>query len=467
MWTRAAASYPFLHAIDKGRETLYSFCDDAALAAGLPLDQFCFILSMVFAISCSPLYRFVRHGVLRDLFSMSFGVAMLFFTFGLSALNVVILVLASFVMLSSPILTVAFCLTSCSLMHIYRMYYYYLDDGVDFSAPFMIAVLKIMGTSLNVADGKRQWKESPTANVSLQSKPGIMEYLGYCFFFPSVMAGPVFDFKTYRKEIHEKTTVPIDGIPFFKKVFWIAVLFLLFNISEHSFPRSSLDPAGLDRFSFGKNLLHVWIVPALFRSRFYLVWTLSEAALCLVGLSHIWNADWFGTEFCSSAQLVCNRWNHSVASWLQKYVYFRLSSKTDRKSGVKAQFATFFVSCIWHGFYPGYLFFFVSASILVTISKNLRRVFRGRLMQTSSTVSISPAVWAVYDFLGVVGTMGMLSYLGVPFMLLDWNTIIRFYNHFYWIGHIATLSVLLFSICAQPRRFSSGRELPPAEKKQK
>ena len=58
-------------------------------------------------------------------------------------------------------------------------------------------------------------------------------------------------------------------------------------------------------------------------------------------------------------------WNISVHEWLKYYVFFRLLDNNKRGSStVKAAIATFFVSSIWHGFYPGFLVFFAGAGLM-------------------------------------------------------------------------------------------------------
>ena len=49
-------------------------------------------------------------------------------------------------------------------------------------------------------------------------------------------------------------------------------------------------------------------------------------------------------------------WNMPTQRWLKYYVYLRLLDRNlpRGKPQVKAYLATFAVSCLWHGFYPGF-----------------------------------------------------------------------------------------------------------------
>jgi lysophospholipid acyltransferase len=58
-------------------------------------------------------------------------------------------------------------------------------------------------------------------------------------------------------------------------------------------------------------------------------------------------------------------WNISVHEWLKYYVFLRqLDNKKRGGSTIKAAMATFLVSAIWHGFYPGFFVFFIGAGLM-------------------------------------------------------------------------------------------------------
>lgn len=59
-------------------------------------------------------------------------------------------------------------------------------------------------------------------------------------------------------------------------------------------------------------------------------------------------------------------WNMSVADWLRNYVFMRsLPTSKNRSKGIaRATLTTFIVSAIWHGFYPGFMMFFLGCFLL-------------------------------------------------------------------------------------------------------
>ena len=83
----------------------------------------------------------------------------------------------------------------------------------------------------------------------------------------------------------------------------------------------------------------------------------------------IWNLETSYTikDFLAS-------WNISAHDWLKYYIYLRmLPNDKNKRGGVNlgAAMTTFVVSAIWHGFYPGFMMFFVGAGLLDYVAKIL------------------------------------------------------------------------------------------------
>lgn len=73
----------------------------------------------------------------------------------------------------------------------------------------------------------------------------------------------------------------------------------------------------------------------------------------------------WGIEFSFRVKDFLDAWNVSVHKWLKYYVFLRMLDSTKR-GGVQLKpiLITFLVSAVWHGFYPGYYFFFVAAGLM-------------------------------------------------------------------------------------------------------
>jgi lysophospholipid acyltransferase len=442
---------------------LASHVDSVAAEVGMTSSQFRFILSLFLCVFLSFGLRFTRRGLCRDVTVSMVGLALLYFSLNRTANYCVFAVLVAYMLLGRPVAMVAFTLTYLSWCHIYRMWTAYMSNDADFSAPLMIIVLKCIATCFNVADGRPGAKPSPTAAAALKKKPSLMEFLAFCFFFPGLLVGPVFDFCVYREFRSAPTLKRMLWRELGGKFLWVAFMGVLFVIGDTVMTLEMLNPSALATHWFGMQLLILSVVLCLQRARYYLVWYLAEASFVVCHLPQVTNADFWGTEFASSPASACNRWNHSVASWLQRYIYFRVSGQ--KKAGALAQLCTFIVSSVWHGFMPGYFFFFVSLSFLVTISKNLRTIFRSILFNprtnaagTGSTVPVhGPVTFFMYKFVATVCSILGMSYLGAPFLLMDFGIICRFYNHFAWSGHYLTFALLVAStVGARMVRSGSG-----------
>jgi lysophospholipid acyltransferase len=68
----------------------------------------------------------------------------------------------------------------------------------------------------------------------------------------------------------------------------------------------------------------------------------------------------------SSFAEIGTNWNIQIHYWLKYYVMLRLMDRSQPKGAaqLKATVLTFVISSFWHGTYPGYILFFVAASML-------------------------------------------------------------------------------------------------------
>lgn len=54
----------------------------------------------------------------------------------------------------------------------------------------------------------------------------------------------------------------------------------------------------------------------------------------------------------------------TVHNWLKNYIFLRVIRRVGGSKNIfLPTFLTFMVSAIWHGFYPGYFIFFLSAAV--------------------------------------------------------------------------------------------------------
>ena len=63
----------------------------------------------------------------------------------------------------------------------------------------------------------------------------------------------------------------------------------------------------------------------------------------------------------TSLKVLLDNWNISTTLWLRHVVYVRMPFLNT--------LSVFFISALWHGFYPGYYFTFFTASFFITASR--------------------------------------------------------------------------------------------------
>ena len=70
----------------------------------------------------------------------------------------------------------------------------------------------------------------------------------------------------------------------------------------------------------------------------------------------------YDIEFSYKVKDFFDAWNISVHMWLKYYIFMRMLKK-DQRGSLTPILATFVVSAVWHGFYPGYFMFFVASGL--------------------------------------------------------------------------------------------------------
>ena len=290
-----------------------------------------------------------------------------------------------------------------SISHIYRQF---VNDAgvVDITGVQMVLVMKLTAFCWNVEDGRL-----PDAEIAdfqreraVTQLPNLLDFAGYVFFFPSLFAGPAFDYVDYRRWIEttmfevpagtdpaikpktrKRRKIPESHIPATIKLVtglaWI-FLFLQFNKLYNT------DLVLGDQYLHYGFLRRVWILEMLgftTRMKFYGVWTLTEGACVLAGIGYkgvnpktgtvdwnrLQNVNAMGVELAQNSRAYLENWNMNTNHWLRNYMYLRVTPK-GKKPGFRASLATFVTSAFWHGFYPGYYLTFVLAAFLQTIAKS-------------------------------------------------------------------------------------------------
>ncbi|CAG7930778.1 unnamed protein product [Penicillium olsonii] len=364
-----------------------------------------------------------------------------------------------------------------SLNHIFRQM---ADDGatVDITGAQMVLVMKLTSFCWNVHDGRlAQEKLSDPQKYSAITKfPAIVDYLGYVMFFPSLFAGPSFEYVDYRRWIdttlfdvppgtdpckvpatRKKRKIPRSGTPAAKKAAIGLIWILIFIQLGSYFTTDFLLSESFLQYSFLRRVFTVHMVGFTARTKYYGVWALTEGACILSGMGYnsfdpksgkvFWNrlenVDPWGLETAQNSHAYLGSWNKNTNHWLRNYVYLRVTPK-GKKPGFRASMATFATSALWHGFYPGYYMTFILGSFIQTVAKHFRRYVRPFFLTPDGLKPMANKRY--YDILSWLATQLTLSYAVMPFVLLRFNESMTVWGRVYYYGIInCAVSLVAFA----------------------
>lgn len=214
----------------------------------------------------------------------------------------------------------------------------------------------------------------------MKEVPGLLEYLGYTFCFANILAGPAFEFSTYRDACDGTLLYNKDGkprgkipstimpslVPFIKSMLCIGLYVVvggMFPLLDPVDPQKNTPIVVQDEFlknSWFYRYAYMWIGLFGVRCKYYFAWTNAEGANNLwyagfegfdekgnaKGWSTSNNVDILGFEIAPSLSQLSKDWNKKTSLWLTRYVYIRTGGNL---------MAVYSLSAFWHGFYPGRL----------------------------------------------------------------------------------------------------------------
>lgn len=381
-----------------------------------------------------------------------------------------------------------------SVSHIYRQIEA-APELVDVTGAQMVLVMKLTAFCWNVFDGTRPDSELDDYQKTraLRALPSPLDFAGFVFFFPSLFAGPAFDFAEYKSWVEtsmfdlppgtdpslkpatrKQRRIPRSGTPALWKAAGGLVWILVFLQLSKSYNTATV--LGDNYLSYGL-LRRVWLLHMLgfaTRTKYYGVWALTEGACILSGMGYkgidpkTGKADWsrlvnvkpWGVELAQNTHAYLGNWNINTNNWLKNYVYLRVTPK-GKKPGFGATLATFITSAFWHGFFPGYYLSFGLASFLQNIAKSkshnccirfpcreadlklgARRLLRPFFMSADGKHALPSKRY--YDVLSYLTTQAAFSFCVAPFILLSIGDSLKVWSRVYFYCVIGTVACSLF-----------------------
>jgi lysophospholipid acyltransferase len=359
-----------------------------------------------------------------------------------------------------PWFTFVFLMGHMSMNHIIRQRVN--DPAVnDITGPQMVLIMRLHAFSWNVHDGriKPDLLTDQQKDRAIYKMPSFLDYAGYVCFFPSLWAGPSFDYNDYKHWIEttlfdvapgevgpptkKQRRIPRSGTPAaWKAAAGLGWIFLFLQMSRRYSVSLVLSPSYTQTYSFPRRVFHLQMLGFTTRLKYYGVWSLTEGACILSGMGYngldskgqprwdrLNNVNPWGIESAQNSRAYLENWNKNTNNWLRNYVYLRVTPK-GKKPGFRATLLTFGTSAFWHGFYPGYYLTFVLAAFIQTVAKNFRRYVRPFFLTADGKKGTKYKVY--YDVMSYTVTQLAFCFTTAPFVTLGWSESLRVWGQVYF-----------------------------------
>ncbi|KAI8824236.1 MBOAT, membrane-bound O-acyltransferase family-domain-containing protein [Fimicolochytrium jonesii] len=398
----------------------------------------------------------------------------------------------------TPVLILIGTMLQLSVNHILGQIIHQTNVSFDHTSPMMVLVIKLTSFAWAAHDGTKPDEElsEDQKKFVIRRMPGLIEYLGYVFFFGGFLVGPAFELADYRRFAENQVTSILCGLQR-----------LIRALTEH--PPSSRNntikciASALACLAvylvLGKDLSYYhaitpkfhqksWVYRALFiqgcgfvaRTKYYAAWKMAEACCILAGLGYngtdpktgkpLWNRvqniSIRSLETALNPKGAIDNWNSNTGLWLRRSIYTRVISSGVKSASIAAVI-TYATSAFWHGFRPGFYLTFLTGSFLNIGARTMRRNVRPLFLGQSKLAPYKP----VYDVLGWAVTLFSVNYMAAPFILHSVANSLELWGTLNYSVHIALILVEVgfkfFGLSTVLRRFgqSIGASYPEPRSK--
>jgi len=358
---------------------------------GAPSEQIIIITTMSSVIPFSLLNYYIKNRTARLYYSLIVGFIIHYSIYGMNSLHTIFGTICSYFYTYffgrkfSPFYLLIGSLAHLSFLNIRRMIEDFGGWNIDdISTLYMVAIAKFSSVCFSYSDGNKDPKDIKNDHIRstmIIEMPSLLEYASYVFFYPTTLIGPFIEYKDFINFIDQKDCyinlqqklgyICKQGA----KTFSIAILFILiFTFFGDKFP---MDAVGTSEFRkkypiWWMRFLYMFACGPIGRSKYYIGWSLTYSSLIFSGMAYgeeinkegkiIPNVDKgsYGSilfiEFGMNPIYKMVYWNNSIHIWLKYNVYIRalMSSGILKNNRLMANFITYAVSAVWHGFYISY-----------------------------------------------------------------------------------------------------------------
>uniref|UniRef100_A0AAZ3PEQ0 Membrane bound O-acyltransferase domain containing 2a n=1 Tax=Oncorhynchus tshawytscha TaxID=74940 RepID=A0AAZ3PEQ0_ONCTS len=424
----------------------------------LPLDQVNFVVCQLFALLTAFWFRLYLHPsktspFIRHVVATLLGFYLALFCFGWYALH--------FLVQSGLTYSI---MMFAGLEHMHKLCFIVALGYLSFCQ-----VTRVYVFDYGMYSGEESGEFQQTWRM-----PNLLEYLSYNCNFMGILAGPTCSYNDYmafiegtayqprhleangRENGKYKHTEPSPKNDIISKLCTCAISLAIFlSVSKLCPVERSIDNKFMASTPFILQVLYLYLSMLATRPKYYFIWTLSDAINNAAGFGFngynkdgtprwdlISNLRILDIEFATSFKMFLDNWNIQTALWLKRVCYERCP--------INPTAATFLLSAMWHGVYPGYYLTFLTGISMTMAARALRHNIRPYFLCSTTHRSI-------YDVITWAGTQIAICYTVVPFVLLAVGPSLKFYRSWYYCIHIACL-VLVLALPVKPRHLRIKEE---------
>lgn len=471
-----------------------------AEGTGMQLTVIKYTLGLFMVYPAAALLRQVSNPTMKHLFSFAGGLFLMQWVYGADWIHSFITSAVTYLLcLIVPrkyvhLVVFVWAMGYMTMSHIYRMYVSYMSGIFDFTGTQMVITMKLTSFAYNLYDGTADFKrvfaqydpvkEKKLARVmgdrkrfAIEEMPSALEFFGYMYCFTCILAGPAFEYKDYVNSItgavfeigKDKSDMrrgePSSWLEGLKRMA-IGVVSLVAHMQlSAAFPISnSYNKVWLaQNTSKVYRFAHIWVALFADRLKYYFAWKVAEGASVMggfgfqgydkknpgkiIGWSGVENIEILGFELASNVQGLSRAWNKRTQGWLERYTY--------QRSG-ESLLATYFVSALWHGLYPGFFVFFMTVPLNTNIQRLIKSKINPLVIPGYDNYNYSSApnsiVTQLYWVLSFVVTSMSTNYIVQTFSMSSWENCMIALGSYDHMGHAALVVVyVLLELFPKPK----------------
>ena len=293
----------------------------------------------------------------------------------------------------------------------------------------------------------------------LRTLPSFIDWVHYMSFMVSISIGPMCEYSTFHDFINMKETSDATKMrPFsnwftaWKRFIEVWLCAALFMILAEKFDWWYLASSEFVNDPLWYKLYYLLMSMQVMMWQLFTGFATQEANMIACGMSykaatktepeefnHVRMVKIVDFELMTNPVKAISNWNISVHHWLKYYWMLRWMDRSQPRGKIQLGpfMLTFIVSPLWHGFYFGYFAFFTGLGLMDFTWKEFGKTKLAHMLDAK----LGPLSFVFNLMLSHLA----IAYFGMCHCLQLASTTFAIWSAFYYVGHIACISVIIFA----------------------